>query len=1529
MDKTRYQGTQPYIAPVNRSNVQSFQQKTHNPDQLINNEIIAGLFLKIAEADISQIKNYISTNNVNLTVRDDNSNSVLHNIIKNGDITKNEKIEIIEYLINNGAPVMAYNNENMTPLHLASKYQMKEIVELLIKSGADVNSIDNVGMTPLYHAIQGLDTDCNLIRNEKMDSLFTKPDENKVQNSDILKLNSIISDFMYKDNIVSMYLKHIKNTISDYKNIYAEDYREIKNKYDKDINNILSDMTTSDKTKRDKIEQTIYSIKLSIEKSIKSKIEKSLKNENINVNNKYAFFTGSRDIAENKIFETTPDKIYSDNIHEQNVKMSNNMREMILNNKFNTLASFVNMRNTLFSSKSLLENLYWYEAGFRINTGINFRMEITQLIQINPATINLYEIALDNQIVQIDLTQNNNVTADIFVDQNPVPILVKRGRANDTKKYNYNAYDITKDMGLVGRVQISGKVLDPTRLGPALLNIIPLRYTHTFMTESLYMINRLGIYRNTIVNNNDVILDHINNGIYLFIPYLISLNMTYIINSYLYLYLLNEQMERVKATLYQLRDLFESKVQQYNNDQFVFYIDQGLDDINNHIKKIEEINLNGYYTNLTKMILTQNTIIDFINQMSYSEYVREFNNNFSINYVNNMLSNDFVNIFTRKIPHLDVPKDTFAKFVEKIKQMDDGTQLGYEEIKLYMAEKYIMQIEQLTTYIIDYAIIPLQVGNIINNLQNFQFLEYDNTTGDVTPLPITLTINRDNVGNVGFLYIGSDINPNGVQLNFNINFPNQKPKTKLTNKTEYARFGTNDKYNSQKEHESLPIISHDLDSHFLIIKYTLLYYISEQILSNLAYKQEMKKSETYKFIRQYLKNTNNLGPLITINAKLIDNIVTSYINGIIDISSTVVAKNTINDKNYSKILGKIIGNNNEVILNNDYGYGLKLNEIVNSITSINKSNINKNIVSIIEERPKIKQNVIEKYNYNYKQTNNRECKILDLDIINYLIKNGSSVHVKDFSGNTVLHYAISLENPEIVNLLINNSANANINNSQNKYGMTPLQMIIKEIFNESGNNGRFADNYYENIKKLLEINAIYKNITLNYSSSFLPQLLIMLNHYFFIQAKNYPRNWTFNKMQNLSEIISADRNSIIDPYLSFGNLFIPNNELNVKYNYVNKEIININNEIDELNNKLINYQNEMNTLGNNYPDRKTDLNKLLIKNTNKIMDLQNEKNKLIGQIQNVPKQPIKNNLATDKTNVMDIYNNIYWQFNKNKKYDSAFDVNYFPNEMQTYISSNPYTFLQIHTMVQDAVLYSIRDINKDNVSNIMVKLNIIIDFYDNVLLPMSQDYVELPLEYNEKSNYVLYNVMNILIFTLKTTLMIPFYNTIVKSLAKYVRELNLPPSREIDEKNISISNKYNENEYAQYISEILIKIIDAKPESQLMKYIFDYMPEKIIKLQLNIFSDDNDSDKLLNKDIIYEQINKILMSNSVIPINENSSIIKNISNDVIPFYKSYIDMFIDEGYKMINNYFAYIRHEANLLKILRLLIQQGMRENSL
>ena len=107
----------------------------------------------VKRGETETVRNYLAGGSKNecLECRDAAGSSALHIATQ-----EENKIEIVELLLKNGADVNDRNKDGSTPLHFATQGDNKvDIVDLLLKNGAYIHSKNKDGWTPLHFAAKG------------------------------------------------------------------------------------------------------------------------------------------------------------------------------------------------------------------------------------------------------------------------------------------------------------------------------------------------------------------------------------------------------------------------------------------------------------------------------------------------------------------------------------------------------------------------------------------------------------------------------------------------------------------------------------------------------------------------------------------------------------------------------------------------------------------------------------------------------------------------------------------------------------------------------------------------------------------------------------------------------------------------------------------------------------------------------------------------------------------------------------------------------------------------------------------------------------------------------------------------------------------------------------------------------------------------------------------------------------------------------------------------------------------------------
>jgi hypothetical protein len=271
---------------------------------------------------------------------------------------------------------------------------------------------------------------------------------------------------------------------------------------------------------------------------------------------------------------------------------------------------------------------------------------------------------------------------------------------------------------------------------------------------------------------------------------------------------------------------------------------------------------------------------------------------------------------------------------------------------------------------------------------------------------------------------------------------------------------------------------------------------------------------------------------------------------------------------------------------------------------------------------------------------------------------------------------------------------------------------------------------------------------------------------------------------------------------------------------------------------------------------------------------------------------------------------------KKNIYKYAIDIKTYPVICKEYLNNgvkpNDYTqILDICTKYQKWIM------SKDDLSQKekIKSIEIISKYYENVVLQFTKDYFELPKEYNG-SNYVMTIIIDIIVHIVKRIICAVIFELIVKALAKYVME-TFPNTVDTNTEGIK---------YESYIAKLIINAIDKSSErgSRLMNHIFNVMPIKIVKIILQIYEGINegedDIDRTLTLESLFEEISKILAANTSVDIASDSSLIKNLKQYIYPYCIDYLEMFVKDMKNVMDNYLRSQQYQAINLQLLDLLI---------
>lgn len=288
----------------------------HLPLKRVDNKYIEKLFAIIQDGDYDKIRNFVSDKNITFDVRNENGESVIHVIIKNkkSDFEEREKYNLVKYFIEHGVSVSDFDKNNITPIHLAAKYQLPSIVELLIENGANVRVIDNQGMNPLHYLTQGKMIECK--QRKKVKSLIPSEAKREVPLINFKNTTACIIDIFYHSSF-SKFFTHAKNTINNFKDFFPSEFEEFEKKYIDDISKIMSNnknIKENDIKMRSKLMEFIKEINEFITK----KLENSIKQLDIKPNQINGWSPNDiLGIPETELEKIIPDNIKIEKIEEE------------------------------------------------------------------------------------------------------------------------------------------------------------------------------------------------------------------------------------------------------------------------------------------------------------------------------------------------------------------------------------------------------------------------------------------------------------------------------------------------------------------------------------------------------------------------------------------------------------------------------------------------------------------------------------------------------------------------------------------------------------------------------------------------------------------------------------------------------------------------------------------------------------------------------------------------------------------------------------------------------------------------------------------------------------------------------------------------------------------------------------------------------------------------------------------------------------------------------------------------------------
>lgn len=292
------------------------------PHKTLDEDLISRIFLIAQSGDLTKLRDEVSQNHALLNIKDADDNSLIHVVLANSNIKKDDKYQIIKYLVDHNVSVTVPNKNNVRPIHIASNIQDKNIIELLINHGSQVNYVDNSGRNALHYAVDFVPTKCKpIIHNIKSIS------HNNIKGDieyEMKKMTRVIIDVLYYNENVNYLLKHIFSTIQNIPNMYPLDIETKIENYHEAIMHIISNregMVQQEKERKDAV------FKKDIETFIKSKLKNSKTNLTIKSSTQNRWGPG------NKASDRILNKSHKNHLDDLTLKYQNDMANILDINK--------------------------------------------------------------------------------------------------------------------------------------------------------------------------------------------------------------------------------------------------------------------------------------------------------------------------------------------------------------------------------------------------------------------------------------------------------------------------------------------------------------------------------------------------------------------------------------------------------------------------------------------------------------------------------------------------------------------------------------------------------------------------------------------------------------------------------------------------------------------------------------------------------------------------------------------------------------------------------------------------------------------------------------------------------------------------------------------------------------------------------------------------------------------------------------------------------------------------------------------
>ena len=1567
--------------------------KYHYPPKNVDETALSKIFVVVLDNDFNKIKKFISESNITFTERNQNGESLIHTILNNPVTTEKQKYDLISYFLKQGTPVDAFDKYNRTPLHLAAKYQFPNIIDLLIKNGANPNSLDSSRMNPLHYAVQGEIKECKV--KKKVGSIIKEEPTEKPRTyskDELKELSAVIVDIFGSEHF-NKFLQNIKNSIDTIDEIFPDYFRQMESSYFEEITNILKDVDYSDQKKKELLEskssESINSINKEIEQKLKNSItelKEEWKSGDINKLNDLMVPILNR-------LTTSVDTKYND---LKNVKLMGILKNMTTITK--------NIQNDVDNMNTNMIHIFELNRFIRENyrkkvTATNWKVWDQNQISLNLVDYYSYNYngnQLNYPEFFVDgLIPNSLLDFNVREFKNPFEtIKIYRGTVKDieswekekekNKGFKLIKTPLTNDGDNVYRS--NDPVLTGSTPFPDPINI---KLSHN--KGGYYTNNNLPLYFNSKLNyfnqRSQYYLKNISENLNKLFEQLDSdfTFLSYRTISYILISILN-MIQNIIFTI-QDKEYIINQFNKLNQDLLKLFqttdhpYNFALEQASNLAKECVKITeytfeeIDKLYEVYNQLIESLNEIIDIINERSTNKYIQKYfrNDDNTLKPFKEQNLSLLNNIWHFRLDHIKKLPTSVSSYKEKYIITDNLDQIRK---KLYEEQMPTINKWNYSTYLSSKNI---NIGTIYFP---FVFYPYDSFNQDWNSVD-----NRDS--KIGYILPNNfkvQLGPNFVPLPDLPALPYDNSKKNILGEdiTELERnngdhighFGYYYIRNNfiNRNRNVLPIIGHELDTHFLLLKMLILQNVINLFENNnsvgvppsdanplLNIEVQNKINQTKTKIRDMIKkigiehDENKF--ISSIISRITDELLSSFIKERILSKTTRIINSitkTINQETYNDILKNIRRDLGQNILRRQI-MEINLNKLFDEI--INQFNTHDNLnddiygslkftskIMLDQESPDDQFKMYEQNYNNQTEITEKVCLKIDPEIVKKLIKYGTNVNQQDKSFSSPLYYAIQQLNSDIVKILVkegNASFNRNLKDTQDR---TPLRYLYDSFYHHReliGDNliKGFVKEIEKSIKEILESKSEYKNNIIKYYFNIFPTVLVMYNNLFHMYMSKYYNGWSYEDTEKLKKVLNIkdEEISLFDPSkLDISNILLKKDDLDV----LSEEMVSVSKSKDKEKKlrdsyqyRLDNIDKEINKLRtgvmNNFVQtyinfKNSEKTKLLVEIGElnaKLGDKDNKYFNLFDKIEdkfNRDSNNWKQNLSKFKTHrrrfkvnsVSEFYDNVFNYVidgnDPDTKPDNIIstgfeDFNLYNDFWQAYLNTDMNDFYNLNNVV-----YNYTKHGSD--------FEIIAKLFNKVLIPIVEDYNNLPYKYSESENYVLNDVADIFVHVVKHTICASLYYTLIKVITKYAIDT------------AGSQNIYGRG-YDEYIRRIVFNYMDynhesspANPDPKLKNYIVDEMPKLMVKHVLKLYEDDNDpAINIDSLDSLFGHVEHLILLNNTLPLSTDSDIIKQIRDKIFKYYIDLSNLVIHQMKNLIDNYNRFIINEGRYINIINIM----------